>query len=108
MSHGLRHLQGWKWPRPTRSVLGDGQCHAMLVPAVAAMCAEMLCQELCAVRMLGASAEGRGLRGMAGHTEQSQRKFLPRYPRIAKTEPTQHIWGISKGIFGLLASLNKR
>lgn len=80
----------------------------MLVPAVAATCAEVLCQEHCTVHMLGASAEGRGLSGVAGHAEQSQRKFLPCYPRIVKTEPTQHILGISKGIFGLLASLNKR
>lgn len=66
----------------------------------------------CAARMLGdtqgASAEGRGLRGVAGHTEQSQKKFLSCYPRIVKTEPTQHILGISKDILGLLAFSEKR
>jgi len=77
------------------------------MPIVAAVRAEMLCQEHCTVRMLGASAEGRELRGVAGHVEQSQRDFLPFYPRIVKTEPTQHILGISKGIFGLQTSLNK-
>lgn len=41
-------------------------------------------------------------------SEQSQRKVLPCYPRIVKTEPTQHILGISKGILGLLAFLRKR
>ena len=80
----------------------------MLVPAVAATHAEMLCHEHRTVHMLAASVEGRGLRGVAGHAEQSQRKFLPCYLRTVKTEPTQHILGISKGIFGLLASLNKR
>lgn len=64
------------------------------------MCVEVLCQEHC--------TEGRGLRAVAENTKQSQRKFIPCYPRTVKAEPTQHILGISKGIFGLPASLNKR
>lgn len=43
-----------------------------------------------------------------GGSEQSQTKFLPCYPKIVKTEPTQHILGISKGILGFLAFLRKR
>lgn len=67
-------------------------------PAVAAMCVLPGCWETLKEQ----------LQSMVGHTEQSQRKFLPCYPRIVKTEPTQHILGISKGILGLLAFLSKR
>lgn len=72
------------------------------------MPAGMLCQEHRTIHMLGANTEGSGLRGLAGHDEQSQRKFLPCYPGIVKIEPTQHILGISKGVFDLQASLSKR
>lgn len=56
----------------------------------------------------GSKHGGKGVQGVAGHTEQSQRKFLPCYPRIVKTEPTQHILDVSKGILGLPAFLNER
>lgn len=88
----LSHMiYAWGWAVPC-SVHASTDCH------------------VCSARVLGdtqgARAEGRGLRVWQGI--QSQRKFLPFYPRRVKTEPTQHILGISKVILGLLAFLNKR
>lgn len=88
----LSHMiLAWAWAVPC-SVRASSGCHVFSARVLG--------------NIQGANAEGRGLR--VWHGTQSQRKFLPCYPRRVKTEPTQHILGISKGILGLLAFLNKR